>query len=548
MQLPTKFGRYTLVEKIARGGTAEIYRSTLSSPGGFSKKVAIKRLLPEFIGVKDSEEMLIDEARVLTHLRHQSIVQVLDLGNCDGIPFIAMEFIDGIDCARLLREVIRDGTPLPLEHALYIIEQVLRALEFAHRCVDEDGKGLGIVHRDISPSNILLSFNGEVKLTDFGIAKGLHRTSLTAVGQLKGKYSYMAPEQARGGSLDGRADIFACGVVLAELLTARRIFDGDSDLEVLEKVRNVCVADGMLDEIPPHVRAIIIVAMAKDIGIRYRNAAWMLDDVRRAASNLEVKSSSLDLSTYIRTMFPMEFRRDRLTKASPPTAENSTRVYGKRSGIRAGLRSFASRGIRVACMVLMVGVLIPISPTRGRAVAKTGGPQKGIESNRETKPLRELAKPKGVVVVDSVPRGAKGRLKIGEASYDIVTPFAADDIDIGDGLVGWITLSMNGYKQYRKTISLSRAIPTFSRKVGMVPLDLGSISVHAKPWGIVTVGDRVKGRETPIEKIRLAAGSYLLKVRYPPMGKTVSKKVVLAAGSSIRCIAQFNERAGLSCR
>ena len=552
MHLPIEFGRYTLVEKIARGGTAEIYRANFSSPGGFSKTVAIKRLLQKFVGHRDLEEMLIDEARVLTHLRHQSIVQVLDLGNCNGVPFIAMEFIDGIDCARLLREVIRDGTSLSLQHALYIIEQVLRALEFAHRCVGECGEELSIVHRDISPSNILLSFNGEVKLTDFGIARGGHRTNLTAVGQIKGKYSYMAPEQARGASLDGRADIFACGVVLAELLTAKRMFDGANDLEVLEKVRSVCVTDGMLDEIPAPVRAIIILAMAKDPEIRYRNAAWMLEDVRRAAVKLEVQSSSLELSSYIRTMFPMEFRRDRPTSVSSIVSDDVTKVCRLPSGARGIVRSRISRVLKTAGMVVIMGLLMPISSSRGRAIDRVplpnDKPQKNVELSKTKKPDRVVVAPKGVIAIDSVPRGASGRLVIGMASYDIVTPFAMGNLDIGDGVAGSVELSLKGYEPHKKSIELTPSAPTFTRKVKMSVRDQAKLSVHARPWGVVTVAGCIKAKETPVNNVLLGAGKHIVKVYHPPSGKTLTKKVLFSGGSSVRCNARFDGEPSMSCR
>jgi len=549
MHLPVEFGRYTLVERIARGGSAEIYRATFSSPGGFSKMVAIKMLLRKFVGVKELEGMLIDEARVLTYLRHQSIVQVLDLGDCDGVPFIAMEYIEGVDCARLLRELIRNDSSLLPKHALYIIEQVLRALEFAHRCVGEDGEALNVVHRDISPSNILLSFNGEVKVTDFGIAKGGHRTSLTEVGQIKGKYSYMAPEQARGAPLDGRADIFACGVVLAELLTGRRIFDGANDLEVLERVRNVSLIDGMLDEIPSPLRAIIILAMAKDPAIRYQNAAQMLEDVKRVAAKLETQSSSLDLSVYIGENFPREFKGSSPTEIGSHPLSRVTRVCSILSGAGSGVSSRGFRMMRNVCMTIIVLLIIPISPSRGRAIdSKTinskaiAGDAVSIESERG-----EIEK-SGAIAIDSQPRGARGKLIIGEISREIVTPFAISDIVVGDGVFGSVELSMKGYKSHRADIELTPNSPTFTKKVHMSLVKRAKLSVHARPWGVVSVGSVLRLKESPINALRLNAGEYLVRVHHPPSGKTLARKVLLAGGSSVRCFASFGAESAMKCR
>lgn len=283
MRLPYHFGRYTLLEKIACGGTAEVYRAVLNAEEGFAKTVAVKRLLPAWCGSDDFERMLIDEGRVLTHLTHGAIVQVMELGRIEGMPFLAMEFVDGIDAARLLSELIRDREPLPPPHALYLIGQVLLALAFAHRAAGGDGRPLNIVHRDVSPSNILLSWNGEVKVTDFGIAKGLHRSRETRVGQLKGKYAYMAPEQARGRVVDRRANIWAFGVVVYEMLMGRRLFDAEDISETLAAVltREVSVTS-MPADIPPRLRALVRDCLIRDPKQRLRDigdARLVLDKI-----------------------------------------------------------------------------------------------------------------------------------------------------------------------------------------------------------------------------------------------------------------------------
>ena len=408
MLLPYRFGRYTLVEKIACGGTAEVYRAVLNAPNGFAKTVALKRLLPSWGGNEELQEMLIDEARALTHLQHQAIVQVLELGSEEGITFIAMEFVDGVNCATLLKKIIRDRSPPPVSHALQITGQVLLALEFAHRCEDSVGRPLGIVHRDISPSNILLSYNGEVKITDFGVAKGLHKSSLSAFGQLKGKYAYMAPEQARGEPVDARADLFACGVVLYELLTAKRLFDAPTDIEVLEKVKQVRVPEGTFDDLPAPIRPFVIRALTRYQNARYQTAAQMLKDIRHAARNMDTLGSSLELASYLKKLFPTQKRCD--DHRLPATGNETTKALGDwmpPTKHRAHLGLFG-RGLSIA---LLLAVIAPISPSKKREESLKAMPKKTIAApapiamdSKKSTPLRNAslsvqARPWGKVTV-----------------------------------------------------------------------------------------------------------------------------------------------------
>ncbi|MBI4126782.1 MAG: serine/threonine protein kinase, partial [Deltaproteobacteria bacterium] len=187
MQLPYRFGRYTLLQRLAAGGMGEIYRARYEGEGGFSKTVAIKRVLPSHAADTHLTSMFLDEARVLTYLQHQNIVQVFELGKCEEQFFISMEYVDGIDLRRLFLHLMRGELELPRRFLLHIIAQLLQGLDFVHRSSGPDGRPLHLIHRDLSPANILISWNGEVKITDFGIAKGFHRSEETTTVQLKGK-------------------------------------------------------------------------------------------------------------------------------------------------------------------------------------------------------------------------------------------------------------------------------------------------------------------------------------------------------------------------
>ena len=210
---PEPFGKYYLVDKIATGGMAEIFKAKTYSHGGFENLMVIKRILSHLGENEDFVEMFIDEAKVSVALQHANITRIYDFGKIVNNYFIAMECVDGKDVRNLLRKLARRREYLPIEFAAYIAHQACRGLAYAHAKRDVDGKPYGIVHRDMSPANILVSYEGDVKIADFGIAKAELNSGTTDAGTLKGKFEYMSPEQARGEDIDGRSDLFSLGIV-----------------------------------------------------------------------------------------------------------------------------------------------------------------------------------------------------------------------------------------------------------------------------------------------------------------------------------------------
>lgn len=231
---PRRLGRYRIVRRLAVGGMAEVYLAIAEGPGGFAKRVVLKRLLPQHERNAELRSMFLDEARLLATLRHPNIAEVYDITEEDSELFFAAEHIDGSDLRDLLDTL--GGEPLPLEHAVTIGVGVARALHHAHEQRDAGGRPLEVVHRDVSPANVLVSRAGEVKLVDFGVAKWAAQRSQTRHGVVKGKFAYMSPEQCRAERLDRRSDVFALGVLLYELSTGARPFDGESDYEILSAV------------------------------------------------------------------------------------------------------------------------------------------------------------------------------------------------------------------------------------------------------------------------------------------------------------------------
>jgi hypothetical protein len=278
---PISFGRYRLVERLAVGGMAEVFLAEIGGEHGFEKRVVIKRLLPHLQHEAGYTAMFIDEAKLTARLTHPKIAQTHELGRVEDQLFIAMEFVDGVDVLALLREYAHRRERLPVDLAVWVAHEVLDALDYAHRLADGDGRLLGVVHRDISPSNILLSRRGDVKLVDFGIARASEpgRHHRTKSGTLKGKYGYMSPEQVLEQEVDARSDLFSVGIVLAEMLCGRRLFAAPNELDVLLMVRDAKLhrLDQYGADIERELDGILRQALAKDVDARWASAGEFRD-------------------------------------------------------------------------------------------------------------------------------------------------------------------------------------------------------------------------------------------------------------------------------
>jgi serine/threonine protein kinase len=279
---PTPFGNYLLLDLIASGGMAEVFRAATVGFAGFQRLIAIKRILSQCAADKHFINMLIDEARIAVQLSNPNIVQVLELGIVDGKYYIAMEYVAGRDLRKFMTRLMREKTTMPVAVAAYIMSSVCSALDHAHRKTGPDGLPLNIVHRDVSPHNVLVGFDGSVKVADFGIAKAENRVSETLVGTIKGKFSYMAPDQIRGEELDHRADIFCVGILLYEVLTGARLFGAASDVQNLQAVRVCKIARPRTinPHIPASLERVIMRALAPYREDRYQWASEMFDDLQ----------------------------------------------------------------------------------------------------------------------------------------------------------------------------------------------------------------------------------------------------------------------------
>ncbi|HTY97231.1 MAG TPA: protein kinase [Solirubrobacteraceae bacterium] len=342
----TPFGKYDLLERVNVGGMAEVWKARLSGVEGFEKILAVKRILPNIAEDDEFVSMFIDEAKIAVQLTHANIAQIHDLGRIDDSYFIAMEYVSGKDLRAVFDRARKRKQHIPVPLVCYCVARVCDALDYAHRKKDAQGRDLGIVHRDVSPQNVLLSYEGEVKLVDFGIAKAANKAQQTQAGILKGKFAYMSPEQVRGAPLDGRSDIFALGTVFYELLTGERLFPGDSDFSTLENVRNMKILPPSTynNRIPGELEPVVFKALERDVGRRYRTAGEFGADLQRFLVTQETVFGPSDLSTYMRNTFSEEMGKEKvkaqeLAAASALVARRTPagmRSSGSFAAVRAG--------------------------------------------------------------------------------------------------------------------------------------------------------------------------------------------------------------------
>ncbi|MBX5483254.1 MAG: serine/threonine protein kinase [Myxococcaceae bacterium] len=310
---PARFGKYTLIDRIAVGGMAEIFLARQAGLEGFEKLIVIKRIRPHLSKQPNFVKMFLNEAKLAAQLNHPNIVQIYDLGKIGESYFIAMEYIFGRDMRRIIPKADQMGIPFPMVYALKIASSVCEGLYYAHQKTDLYGNPLNIVHRDITPENIFVSFDGTVKVLDFGIAKAANQIEQTRAGEIKGKLSYMSPEQCMGKPLDQRSDIFSLGVVLYEWLTGFKLFTGESEVAILKSITEgkIYRPSYFKADIPEAVENIIMKALEKDRDRRYQTAWELQYDLDQFLSQYEFTPSNIHLSNFLKQLFFDELEEEK---------------------------------------------------------------------------------------------------------------------------------------------------------------------------------------------------------------------------------------------
>jgi serine/threonine protein kinase len=309
---PIPFGKYYLLDRISVGGMAEVFKAKAFGVEGFERLIAVKRILPSIAEDEEFITMFIDEAKIAVQLQHANIAQIFDLGKVGDSYFIALEYVPGKDLRSIFDKLRKSSQAIPIPMAGYVTMKVCEGLDYAHNKKDAAGRDLNLVHRDVSPQNVLISYDGEVKIIDFGIAKAAGKAGKTQAGILKGKFGYMSPEQVRGLPLDRRSDIFSVGICLWEMVTGERLFVGESDFSTLEKVRNVEITppSSYNKRIPEDLEKIVLKALSREVEDRYQSAMDLHDDLQSWMYTSGNFFARKDLGSFMHEVFREDIDRE----------------------------------------------------------------------------------------------------------------------------------------------------------------------------------------------------------------------------------------------
>ncbi len=483
--LPRQLGRYTLVRKLATGGMAELFLAIQRSVGGFEKLIVIKRILPSMNQDQAFIEMLLHEARIAATLSHPNIVQVFDLGMVDGAYFIAMEHVQGEDLRAIVRQMkSQNALEFPMEHALSIVLGVCAGLAYAHDRRDLNGAPLNIVHRDVSPQNVIVTFGGDAKVVDFGIAKSDARPGEdTESGRLKGKIPYMSPEQARGEGVDWRSDIFAVGVILFELTTGRRLFKTASEYETLKLIcdRDYPLPSSIRPDYPPALEAIVMRALAKDRDERWQSAREMQGALEEFVRQGRIGASRTGLAAFMGSLFADKLVDHTAALLEDKVLADSVAVEtleaagpgAIESGRPWSLGPMASRTVtdarissgpnRTAIVVGAVALLAVVG-TATRA-ARSWSSHTAVAPEHPAPPMAATAHDRGVIAIASAPAGAAIFVN-GERSQR-TTPATLTNVALGRPCV--IEVRADGYEPVSQSVTLTEADPSSAMSVVLEP-------------------------------------------------------------------------------
>ena len=323
MSAAVRFGKYDLLALLATGGMAEIWLARVSGMAGFEKRVVIKRLLDKLAVDHEYVEMFLDEARINARLSHSNVVEVLELGQVEGKYFMAMEYVPGLSLSQVGKKSTQRLGDVPQHVACGVVAQACAGLHYAHEKALPDGTPLGIIHRDVSPQNLILTFEGLVKVLDFGIAKATGRKSETRTGMVKGKFSYMSPEQCLGQALDRRSDVFALGIVLFELATARRLFKRGATYDTYTAITTADIPRprALNPKIDPAVEEVILKALSRSPDDRFATAEAMQEAIEQAMHRAGLRGSHVDLQKFMQQTFHDEERQQQELVASAERGE-----------------------------------------------------------------------------------------------------------------------------------------------------------------------------------------------------------------------------------
>jgi tRNA A-37 threonylcarbamoyl transferase component Bud32 len=499
------FGKFRLLEPLASGGMADVWRAEVMLAQGVVKEVALKLVRGEHRDADEFARMFVEEARLACRLSHANVVQVFEFAEVDGRYYLAMELVRGRHLGQVVERAREQGLRLGLPRAVHVAAEAAKALAYVHRLTDA-GQPLGLVHRDVSPHNLLVSFEGEVKLADFGIARAMTLAGATEPGTLKGKLAYMAPEQASGGPVDARADIFALGVVLWELCAGRRLFARDSEAATLAAVLSgppPSAPSAWNEAVPPELDAIVLGALARDPARRTASAEELSTALSALLLRIARSPQEWDLRTFMQRLWSERERvaaargeptlvRSEVEAAVPPPApvarapEEGTAATRTLAPVAGGGRRRAWRALALTAAALLVAGVGAAWLRWAPAVAPPAAP--------------------AAPALDPAP-GADGAAPGPPAAPAAAPPGGAESA------AGAATPAGPGPAEGGTSASATEAAPGAPAPEAAGE---GELYVNATPWAQVTVDGRTVG-ETPV-KLRLATGAHAVRVSHPRFG------------------------------
>ncbi|MBO6933760.1 MAG: serine/threonine protein kinase [Deltaproteobacteria bacterium] len=567
--LEQAFGKYTLIAKIGHGGMAEVFLAAAKGPAGFTKLSVVKRLHPHLEEEEVLVGMFLDEARLAARLNHPNVVQTFDVGDVDGLHYLAMEYLEGQSLARLLKRVARSGQTIPLGMACRIFTEALHGLEYAHTLEDYDGTPLGVVHRDISPGNLFLTYEGQVKVLDFGIAKAGTQLTETRAGQVKGKFAYIAPEQARSGQHDHRADLWSLGVVMWEVIAGKRLFKGDSEISTLNNaLRSDIVQLDQAVDVPPELSAIVGRALQRDPEQRYRSARELREDIVAFMQREGLHSTRSELGSFLAGFFDKDRDEQRAILKAHMAGELQGQVMtpvpsagsGSHSGVITNPPTHHGQGpgrwavALVFLLAALVGAMAAwLLRKDGTEVAETDGVR--------TEPLEPLA--------NQAPESAGGDRESESAVGDRESAVGDRESEVGDresavgdresevgdresvSAVGesesesgseteagpTVTMAADTESTRRRRRARRRTTPMETEMVepameAAPAEEAGFLTLDTIPWSEVRLGSRNLGT-TPLRRIELPPGSHTLTLVNPERGLRTRYQVTIRPGQTV---------------
>jgi tRNA A-37 threonylcarbamoyl transferase component Bud32 len=575
--MTTPIGKYKLVRLIAAGGMAEVYLARQAGAAGFQKLVCLKRILPHLARDKQFVEMFLNEARLAARLDHPNIVSIFDLGGANGNYFIAMEFIDGPSLRAVAKRAHERGERLPIAEIVKIVSMAASGLHYAHELAGDNGKPLGLVHRDISPDNILVHRNGAAKVVDFGIAKAANSGGLTRTGTLKGKVAYMPPEQLRGDPLDRRADVFALGVVLYEMVAGQRPWEGDSEVSLIGRIISEeprPLSSGRPDA-PAGLAAVIDRALAKDREARYASCHDLQADLEALLVTLGQNITAARISDFAKAYAepvvapdestgaamqaleaemngtgaaaPVVLRRAPARRVLAPTVAMPAPPARDRRGLAYGMAAFlcvAAVGGGAGYLYLQRGgdwrqepVAIERAPAVEQPAAKPAAPEKKDEPAAPAEPPKAAAaQPESAPAPSAPPPG--------DAAAPPVTAAAVVPAPAAAPVAAPPQPSPTPAAEVAAAPSVAPAQPAPApapkprprRPVAVqvpestpVVIAKGELVLLIRPWAKVEVDGRDVGVTPLNEPLMLAAGDHVVRLVNPDLGKDITRTVRITA-------------------